>query len=145
MTSLSTVSAGITAATSLPTGRQGYHGANLTYFKTFNSALEYAYTGGSGTQTAINLTGSGYLTACYIGSATTSTSSALDITIDGVSVFSDTKTDISNYGIAAVGATNTSGLAGGAYERVLVPFTSSCVVTMSCNVNATCVYDYYLT
>ena len=144
MTSLSTVAAGIKPPTALLSGRQifpSYNAAGMNYLV---GAIEYAYTGGSGVQTPINISGSGVIQWCCFGSDATTTSATMTIDIDGTQVLNESRTNILDYGIAGIGSWELDSYRN-AVSFDWVPFNSSFVVTVSCNQNATLGYIYYLT
>ena len=134
----------LSSPTALLDGRRGFHESASWLIDLWSGSLEYSYTGGSGTVTALNITGSGILTFCAFGSSSTSTSATLDIEIDGVSVLSDSAVDIRYNTMLGVGSIYKSGsLLSTNYD--FVPFNSSLEISVSCNVDAYMAYNYYLT
>jgi len=130
--------------TALLEGLSGYVPGNSGFVYNFSGGKNYDYVASGGVATPINVTGSGVLQLLVFGSPSTSTSANMTVTIDGVQVLDDTRGDINNYLIVAVGNVYNSGnhSAGG---QGYVPFNSSLVVTVVCNVNADLAYNYYLT
>lgn len=136
------------AATLLLPGRTGN---NYGYDIAENfGAKKYSYTGGSGNQNAINITGSGVWTfgIMYKHSSGGSGNNAITVIIDGVTVLSDSASgDMQNVGMIQVGIMQyypgQTGLA--LSSRGHVPFNTSLRVQMSSNDNTAYAYNYYLT
>ena len=144
MTSLSTVAAGIKPPTSLLSNRQFYAVYNNSGMDYLLGAIKYSYTGGSGVQTAINISGSGVIQWCGFGSDATTTSATMTIDIDGTQVLNESRGNIVSAGIAGIGSWELDANRN-AFAFDWVPFYSSFVVTVSCDQNATLGYIYYLT
>lgn len=144
MTSLSTVSAGVKPATALVSGRFGYTSSQWSNLNYLAAANRYVYTGGSGVQTALNVTGSGIVSFLMFGTDSASTSANMTITLDGVEILNDDRTSVQYEGIAGLGGIYSTG-ASLTVQTEPTPFNSSLVVTVECNVNAWMSYLYYST
>ena len=136
------------AATLLLPGRTGANFGN-DIAETYG-AKKYSYTGGSGNQNAINITGSGVWTfgIMYKHTSGGSGNNAITVFIDGVTVLSDSASgDMQNVGMIQVGILQYyPGQAGLALSsRGHVPFNKSLRVQMSSNDNTAYAYNYYLT
>jgi len=111
---------------------------------------KYSYTGGSGNQNAIDVTGSGVWTfgIMYKHTSGGSGNNAVSVIIDGVTVLSDTRSyDMQNYGMIQVGILQYyPGQAGYSLSSLgHVPFNTSLRVQISSNDNTAYAYSYYLT
>lgn len=139
---------GSKAATLLLPGRTGN---NYGYDIAENfGAKKYSYTGGSGNQNAIDITGSGVFTfgIMYKHTSGGSGNNAVSVIIDGVTVLSDSASgDMQNVGMIQVGILQYyPGQAGFSLSsRGHVPFNTSLKVQMSSNDNTAYAYNYFLT
>ena len=144
MTSLSTVTAGIKAPSALLPNRTFYALNNVSGMDYLVGAIEVAYTGGSGVQTVLNVSGSGVIQWCCFGADAVTTSATMTIDIDGTQVLNESRGNIYDAGIMGIGSWELDG-SRNAFAFDWVPFYSSFVVTVSCNTNATFGYIYYST
>jgi len=136
--------------TSLLSGKTGLHytvnGVQLTTGAKYTQLANI----GSGSQTILNVTGSGVLTFCYGVGLTNNKGMRITITLDGVAVYNENKADVANYGNAVVGScySGNGNDAGQGCSRGYVPFnTSMLIAAADTNTSGTVYlfYDYYLT
>ena len=134
------------APTMLLPGRFGEQPVGLTNVPRYVlGGLQYI-TSGSGLKTAVDVTGSGVLTAGLFSSRVTSTSARVIITIDGIEVLDDSGTNIVQYCMAQVNSLSvTSGNTGGSSGSEALPFLKSLKIQCQCNVPGYYTYNYYLT
>ena len=140
---------GAKTATSLITGKEGLHYTVGGVQQTTGAKYTQLANIGSGTQTIVNVTGSGVLTFCYGMGTTNNRAMNVTVTLDGVSVYNQTKGDVVNYGISVAGnCYQVSAGSGGATSRDHIPFNTSMLITAVDSNSSGSVhlfYDYYLT
>ena len=141
---------GAKTATSLLTGKEGLHYSVGALILTSGAKYTQLANIGSGTQTIVNITGSGVLTFCYGITVTNNTGIRVTITLDGTTVYNANKADAVNYGNLVVGSCyqGNGGTAGQACSRDHVPFNTSMLITAAdTNSSGTAYlfYDYFLT
>ena len=129
--------------TALLEGQTGYLANQWSAPPYFVGGLKYDYSASS-VATGLNVTGSGVIQFLSFGSDSTSSSGNMTVTIDGVEVLDDTRGAINNMGIVPIGGIYQAGTSLTA-SLGYVPFNSSLVVTVQCNVAAYLSYNYYLT
>ncbi len=147
MSSFSTASAGMRPPTLLASKQHGYHGAAPIYVYEPMGGYYYTYTGAGSVVRALNVTGRGIIQGLYFGCDSATTSSSIELIIDGVSVYSDSSLpNIINSGYCPVGGcfvditTNNFSVTQSA-----IPFNTSFTVDVSCNLTSILSYKYYLT
>ena len=148
MTSFSTAGGGVKAATTLLTGRTGYHkdeGANLA---PRTGSLRVTVAASTPTN-VINVTGSGILMFSYLSAIATSTVNTVVITIDGTVVLNDTQNrNIGNNqeGMIQAGSFNIMPVSSGqSISYASIPFNTTLLVNVTSDAVAYYYYNYYLT
>ena len=139
---------GAKTATSLLAGKEGLHytvgGVQQTTGAKYTS-LAQNYN----TQTIVDVTGSGVLTFCYGMGTVNNAGMRITITLDGVVVYNQNKTNVVNYGNSVAGnCYQVSAGSGGATSRDHIPFNTSMLITAADTDSSGTVYlfyDYYLT
>ena len=138
--------------TSLLTGKQGLH-YGLQDVQLVSGAKMTQLAANGNLQTIIDVTGSGALTFCYLMSVGNNTGATIKITLDGVVVSNETRSNdssggIVNYGIMSVGGMlQGNGTAGKTLSRDNIPFNVSLKIECQAPNNAAAVYlahDYYI-
>ena len=136
------------AATSLLAGKEGLHytvgGVQQTTGAKYTS-LAQNYN----TQTIVDVTGSGVLTFCYGMGTVNGAGMRITITLDGVVVYNQNKTNVVNYGNSVAGnCYQVNAGSGGSTSRDYIPFNTSMLITAVDSNSSGSVhlfYDYYLT
>ena len=140
---------GAKTATSLLTGKEGLHYTVAGVALTTGAKYTQLANIGSGTQTIVNVTGSGVLTFCYGMGTTNNKGMRITITLDGTTVYNANKGTVVNYGHLVAGSCyQVSSGSGGASSRDHIPFNTSMLITAADTDSSGTVYlfyDYYLT
>ena len=146
MTSLSTLSAGLKPPKVLSPNRYAYT-TNVSDIGNFTGSTRTSYTGGSGNVDIVTVTGAGAIQFLGWQGTSSSTSWSFTLTIDGVSVASQTGVNAVGTYFALVGFCGEPSSPGDimAGSDDLVPFNKSFTLTIASSSNAYSFHRYYTT
>lgn len=103
MTVLSTVTPGAKPPISLPTQFEGRHGADMGDVEEASGGTSYATPSTGVPETILDISGAGVIQFVYAGATASGGNTTAELVIDGVSVYSHTKTSTNNTGFAMCG------------------------------------------
>tara|TARA_B100001059_G_C17819331_1_gene577274 strand:- start:2328 stop:2771 length:444 start_codon:yes stop_codon:yes gene_type:complete len=147
MSSFSTASAGTLPPTLLASTQHGSHGAAPQFVYLPMGGASLTYNGAGSVVRMLNVTGRGIIQGLYFGCDSTTTSSSIELTIDGVSVYSDSSlSNLRDRGYSPVGGCYCD-VTNNVFSFTLaaIPFNTSFTVDASCNLTSILSYKYYLT
>tara|TARA_Y100000385_G_scaffold74999_1_gene75773 strand:- start:324 stop:767 length:444 start_codon:yes stop_codon:yes gene_type:complete len=147
MSSFSTASAGMRPPSSFPGTMHGNHGGTASSIAECMGGALYQYTGAGSVVTPLDVTGRGIIEGIYFGANATTTSSSIQLIIDGVTIYSDSSlNNIITQGYSPIGGAYVNYAdAMSTTTGAIVPFNTGFSVSISCNINAWFSYKYYLT